>query len=253
MAKVFAPFKIVGTLDDLNFYIDQNSENIVRRKGKTGVTSEEFKRNPIFAKVRNHGKEFGLAVKKAQSFRMIAHYFNDRAKDGSFAGRANKLMLEIIQEDTSNLSGDRTFENGILAPDAISYFIGFEGNKTRPINKVLKTTWEWSETLSQLTLTNFNPNSDIDWPDEAHQVHIGIAHARWNYSEGRFETHYSQEVVLRKEAETQSIKLTTDYREPRIGNSIQLLFFFIAFSVQERKKTKELKRINNTISIIWSK
>ena len=24
MAKVFAPFKIVGTLDDLNFYVDQN-------------------------------------------------------------------------------------------------------------------------------------------------------------------------------------------------------------------------------------
>ncbi len=56
MAKVFASFKIVGTLDDLNFYVDQNNENIVRRKGKTGVTSEEFKRNPVFANARNHGQ-----------------------------------------------------------------------------------------------------------------------------------------------------------------------------------------------------
>ena len=116
MAKVIAPFKIVGTLDDLNFYLDQNNENLVRTKGKTGVTSEEFKRNPIFTKVKNHGKEFGRAVKKAQSFRAIAMYFNQRAKDGSFAGRANKLMLDIINEDTTNPHGERTLENGMQSP-----------------------------------------------------------------------------------------------------------------------------------------
>ncbi len=253
MAKVFAPFKIVGTLDDLNFYVDQNNENIVRRKGKTGVTSEEFKRNPVFANVRNHGKEFGRAVKKAQRFRRIAHYFNNRAKDGSFAGRANKLMLEIIQEDTSNMSGERTFENGILVPDAITYFIGFEGNKTRPLHKVLNVPWDWSEAMSQLTLSNFNPKTNIDWPDQAQQVHLGIAHAHWNYEAGSFDTHYSREVVLQKEEVTKTIKLTTDYLASDVQNSIQLVFLFIGFSIQECKKTKELKRINNTVSIIWSK
>lgn len=253
MAKVFAPFKIVGTLDDLNFYVDQNNENIVRRKSKTGVTSEEFKRNPVFANVRNHGKEFGRAVKKAQSFRRIAHYFSNRAKDGSFAGRSNKLMLEIIQEDTSNRSGERTFDNGILASDAITYFVGFEGNKTRPLDKVLKTTWDWDEITSQLTLTNFNLKTNIDWPDQAQQVHLGLAHARWNYEAGNFETDYSREVVLQKEEVTQTIKLTTNYQASDSENTMQLVFLFIGFSIQERKKTKELKRINNTISIIWSK
>ncbi len=58
MAKVIAPFKIVGTLDDMNFYIDENNTNRVRTKGKTGVSSEEFLSNPIFTKVKNHGKEF---------------------------------------------------------------------------------------------------------------------------------------------------------------------------------------------------
>ena len=63
MAKVIAPFKIVGTLDDLVFYIDQEKENRVKTKGKTGVTSEEFKRNPIFNKVKNHSKEFEVRSK----------------------------------------------------------------------------------------------------------------------------------------------------------------------------------------------
>jgi hypothetical protein len=253
MAKVIAPFKIVGTLEDLNFYVDQNSENIVRRKGKTGVTSEEFQRNPKFIKVRNHGKEFGRAVQKAKIFRMIAHSFNNRAKDGSFAGRANKLMLEIIQEDCSNPSGERTFESGILGADARSYFIGFEGNKTRPLNKVLKTSWDWSETRGQLTLTNFEPQTSVNWPDEAQQVHLGIALANWYFEAGTFETHYSEEVVLKNEEEKQTLQLTTDCGYTRTENSIKLLFLFIAFSNQERKKTKELKRINNTLSIIWSK
>lgn len=253
MAKVIAPFKIVGTLDDLNFYVDQNNENIVRKKGKTGVTSEEFKGNPVFAAVRNHGKEFGRAVKKAQSFRRIAHYFNDRAKDGSFAGRSNKLMLEIIHEDTRNRSGERTFENGILASDAITYFVGFEGNKTRPLNKIFKGIWDWSTTERQLTLHNFDPRTNIDWPDQSQQVHFGIAHAHWNYVDGSFETYYSREVVIQKEEETQTIKITTDYQGSDAENTIQLVFLFIGFSMQERKKTKELKRINNTISIIWSK
>lgn len=253
MAKVIAPFKIVGTLDDLNFYIDQNKENIVRTKGKTGVTSEEFKRNPIFTKVKNHGKEFGRAVKKAQSFRMIAHYFNNRAKDGSFAGRANKLMLDIIQEDTSKPQGERTFEKGIENPETRSYFTGFEGNKLRSLNKVLKTNWVWDENYNTLTIENFNPEASIDWPEKANNVHLAIARSNWNYIDNKFETRYSQEIVIQKEEETQTIKITTENREPKTENNIQLLYFFIGFSIQDRKKTKELKRANNTVTIIWSK
>jgi hypothetical protein len=249
MAKVIAPFKIVGTLDDLNFYLDQNNENLVRTKGKTGVTSEEFKRNPIFTKVKNHGKEFGRAVKKAQSFRAIAMYFNQRAKDGSFAGRANKLMLDIINEDTTNPHGERTLENGMQSPGSKEYFIGFEGNKLRPLSKVLKTTWTWNETTSQLTIDNFNPKTNISWPEEAHQVHIAIARANWNYEENKFTTDHSEEIVLGKEESPTNITLQTKIPE---GNHVQLLFLFLGFSFQDRKKIKELKRIHNTVSIIWS-
>ena len=52
MAKVIAPFKISGTLDDINFVVTADGENYARMKGKTGITSEQFKNNPIFGKVR---------------------------------------------------------------------------------------------------------------------------------------------------------------------------------------------------------
>ena len=250
MAKVIAPFKIVGTLDDLNFYLDENNVNRVRTKGKTGVTSEEFKRNPIFTKAKNHGKEFGRASKKAQNFRKVAHYFNNRAKDGSFSGRANKLMLDVIHEDVTNPHGERTVENGMQSPDSVSYFIGFEGNKLRPLKKVLKTKWVWDETASQLTINNFNPKKKIDWPENADKLHIAIARANWNYEENNFTTVYSEEIIIKKDESTTNIKLQTTIPE---DNNLQLVFLFIGFSIQDRKKTTELKRSNNTVSIIWSK
>lgn len=253
MAKVIAPFKIIGTLDDLNFYLDENKENLVRTKGKTGVTSEEFLRNPIYTKARNHGKEFGRASKKGQSFRFIALPFNNRAKDGSYAGRGNKLMLEIIQEDNTNPAGDRTFEKGMQNPEARTYFIGFEGNKLRPLKMVLKTNWTWDENNNTLTIKNFNPKTHIDWPDKADNVHLAIAHANWDYSKNTFETHYSKEIVLTKEEDTQTIQLTTENPKLKTDNNVQLGYLFIGFSTQERKKTKELKRANNTVTIIWSK
>ena len=46
MAKAFGPVQIVGTLDDLNFYITADG-NIVREKGKTGNTKKNFKENPV--------------------------------------------------------------------------------------------------------------------------------------------------------------------------------------------------------------
>jgi hypothetical protein len=51
MAKVIAPFMIKGTLDDMNFYMASN-ENLVRQKGNSGITKEQFAKNPIFNRIR---------------------------------------------------------------------------------------------------------------------------------------------------------------------------------------------------------
>ncbi len=250
MAKIIAPFKIVGTLDDLVFYIDQEKENRVKTKGKTGVSSEEFKRNPIFNKVKNHGKEFGRCTKKAQSFRFVAHYFNNRAKDGSFAGRSNRLMLDVMNEDETSVHGERTVEIGMQSKDAKEYFIGFEGNKLRTLKKVLNAKWQWNEETSEFSIDKFVPKKNIDWPEEAEFLHIAIARANWNYVDNNFSTEYSEELIFEKEEEESNLVIKTNIPK---GNHLQLTFLFIGFSLQYRKKLKELKRINNTVSIIWCK
>lgn len=249
MAKVIAPFKIVGTLDDLVFYLDQEKNNLVKTKGNPGITKEQFLTNPIFTKARNHGAEFGRSAKKGQNFRKIAHYFNERAKDGSYAGRTLKLMLDIINEDTTNASGQRTIEEGMKATDSKSYFVGFEGNKLRPLKTVLKSKWFWNPETSEFTIKSFNPSKNIDWPETAQQVHIAIARANWDYTLNKFTTDYSEEIIIEKEEKPTTINLKTNIPSEK---NLQLVFLYIAFSIQDRKKTKLLKRANNTVSIIWS-
>ena len=116
MAKVKAPFKIEGTLDDLSFYI-ASEENLVRQKGNSGITKEQFAKNPIFDRIRQQSSEFGSCSQKSKVFRLLAKQFYDKAKEVSFAGRVNKLLFEILQEDTTNKIGERKIENGLQIPE----------------------------------------------------------------------------------------------------------------------------------------
>ena len=104
MAKVTAPFEIKGTIDDLNFY-KASEQNLVRLKGKPGITKEQFANNPIFNPIIEHGTEFGSCVLKSRVFRLLAKQFYDNAKEVSFAGRVNQLLFEILEEDTTNKKG----------------------------------------------------------------------------------------------------------------------------------------------------
>ena len=81
-------------------------------------------------------------------------------------------MLEIIQEDTGNPAGERTFDKGMENQEAKEFFLGFEGNKLRPLNKVLKTNWIWDENKNSLTIENFNPETHIDWPEKADKAYL---------------------------------------------------------------------------------
>lgn len=252
MAKVIAPFVIKGTIQNMNFYVDENGINRVRESRNTGVSPEVYRNSPNYQKVRNHSKEFGHCTQKAKSFRMTAFRFFDRAKDGSFSGRANKLMLDIVNEDIYNDEGERTVENGLKSVEARSYFVGFEGNKNRPLSAVLKTEWDWDEEKAELLFKKFDPAMDIDWPEQAQQVHLATAYCVWDYTGAKFNISYSEEVVIQKTESISEINLKTEYL-PKSNDELELAFLFIGFSYQDRRKTKELKRSFNTVSVIWSR
>lgn len=246
MAKVIAPFKISGTLDDLNF-INSQEGNFVRMKKERALTSEEFKKNPIFDRIRQQGKEMGYCAIKSRQFRMLAVQFFKKSKEGSFAGRANKILLEILAEDNLNPTGQRTLEEGMKSPFLNEILVGFEGNKYRPLPKVLKTTYQYCTEKRTLIIERFNPLENLDWPEEATHVHLAMATANWDYENQIFDTCYGEEVILNKESESQTLSLNTD--KPK-GDNLQLTYLFIGFAIKERRKYNLLHRRHNTVTII---
>ena len=95
MAKLKAPFKIQGTLDDLNFMIYPHGSNYVRMKGKTGITSKEFKSNPMFDRIRNQGKEMGYCAKKARTLQLqIATAYWDITNDSFQTYYSDPIILD---------------------------------------------------------------------------------------------------------------------------------------------------------------
>lgn len=246
MAKVIAPFQISGTLDDLNFMVTTEG-NFVRMKRENVLTTKEFMTNPIYEKVRNHGKEMGYSSKKSKVFRQLAVQFYNNAKEVSSAGRANKVMLEILEEDTINPKGKRTLEEGMKSSLINEILVGFEGNKQRSLPKVLKTEYRHTPVERTITITNFIPLEHLDWPEDATHVHLAMATANWDFENNTYDTCYSNEIKLAKESEQQTLTLTTD--KPK-GDQLHLTYLYIAFAKQERKKYTLQHRRNNTATII---
>lgn len=246
MAKIIAPFQIQGTLDDLNFVV-ADGINYVRKKGKTGVTSKDFKNNPIFDPIRNQGNEFGHCSKKSAQFRQLAARFNKLAKDGSVAGRINKLLLEILQEDTTQPKGKRTLIEGLKTDEGKEALLFFESNKLRPMRQVLKIKEQCLVETQTVVLENFIAKEQLDWPEEATHVTFATATANWNFEQETFDTCYSTDYILDKESEKQTITLTTD--KPK-GDQLHLTFLFIGFMKQDRKKRVFLHRKYNTATCI---
>jgi hypothetical protein len=246
MAKVIAPFQIEGTLNDLNFYIDQEGTNRVRMKPEAKMTTHKFKTLPSYHKVRMHSKEFGQCATIAKTFRVLAVHFNRNAKDGSFAGRVNKLLFEILQEDTQNELGSRLFKEGIKTRFGQELLLGFESNKLRPLTQVLKNKkWEIKKYI--FNFPNCVPDTDIDWPEEATHVSFNLAIANWNTENNSFSTNYGTPVIFSKTDAPQNI--TLECLSP-IEQDLHITFLFIGFSKQRGSHHLPLHRKYNTASII---
>jgi hypothetical protein len=250
MAKVTAPFEIEGTIDDLTFF-KSSGQNLVRLKGKSGISKEQFANNPIFNPIREHATEFGSCVRKARVFRLLAKQFYDNAKEVSFAGRVNQLLFEILEEDTTNKRGERKLEIGIQIPELEEILLNFDGNKLRPLNKVLKKkiTYDWKQ--NKINLSSINTEKDINWPEpEANQIHFQLAIANWNYTEDKFENHYSNEITLEKTNTEASLEFKISELKTK---DLWIAFIYIGFSNKERRKTKPLHKKWNTTTIIGIK
>ncbi|HSD07339.1 hypothetical protein [Flavobacterium sp.] len=246
MAKVNAPFTISGTIDDLNFY-DSTDGNIVRMRGKTGITKQQFKDNPIFDPIRRQSSDFGYCSKKAKIFNLLVKPFYEHSQGASLFGRCIQLLLAILNEDTGNEKGNRSLVNGLQTERGLNFLLGFEGNTDRPLSAVMlpNVTFDWNKFA--LDLKELDPITDIVWPESATQVSIQLAIANWNCDEDCFETSYSSAQLIDKKSGVQSLLLDLS---PPTEKHLWLCFIHFRFSYSIYNKVKILHNRNNSNTLI---
>jgi len=249
MAKANAPFTISGTIDDLNFY-DSADGNIVRMRGKTGITKQQFKDNPIFDPIRQQGSDFGYCSKKAKTFNLLVKPFYKYSQGASLFGRCIQLLLAILNEDAENEKGNRSLLKGLQTEKGLNFLPGFEGNTDRPLPTVLLPNISYDRNKFELNLKELDPLIDIAWSEEATQVSIQLAIANWNCEEDQFETSYSNTQIIDKKLGVQSLLFDLI---PPTEKHLWICFIHFRFSYTQYNKVKILHNRYNSTTLIGYK
>lgn len=228
MAIVKAPFAITGTIDDLNFYLDQDKINRVRKKVDSTKTTKKNRNAINHHLIKMQGQEMSHCSKTSKIFRLLTQAFNNNAKDGSYAGRANALFLNIVKEDHKNVRGSRLVTEGIKSKYGQELLLGFESNKLRSLLKVI-APHKWELKDHSFHLPKCKLATDIDWPEDATHITFNLAIANWNLETNHFTTIYGEPQFFPKTSTPQDITITV---KPPTDQDLHLTFVFIGFSKQ---------------------
>src|SRR5882724_7550275 len=126
--------KIEGTLSDLTFY-KMKGNFFVRTK--RNVSRARILTDPKFARVRENGSEFGIAVRTGKLLRdCVKDMFRD-AGNHATSIRVLQLMLKILKLDLTSDRGKRNAGIALANPDAKKLLKGFEFNSRSQLHSIL--------------------------------------------------------------------------------------------------------------------
>jgi len=110
MAKQKGIIKLDGTIGGITFYKSTLDGYLAREKG--GVSADKIANDPAFQRTRENGEEFGRAGKAGKLLRNAIRAMLQNASDSRMVGRLTQKMVEVIQEDITNLRGQRNVIDG---------------------------------------------------------------------------------------------------------------------------------------------
>lgn len=109
MARQKSIFKIEGTIGDVTFYKSKDGF-LVREKG--GVSSERYRNDPNFQRVRENSSEFGRAGKAGKTLRTSLRSLLKEIADYRMTSRLTQQMMRVIQQDATSTRGQRNVIDG---------------------------------------------------------------------------------------------------------------------------------------------
>lgn len=224
MAKQKGPLKIVGSLEDINFY-KLKKGYAVRMKG--GVDKDRILNEARFARTRENMSEFGHCATSGKYLRKAASSLSLTAKDGTSVARLTKVMSEIKNMDGTSLRGRRRVDVGIQTAMGLAKLKGFEFNAEAPISIVLNAPFTVDTTTGEIEIPALQTAKNLSLPPSATHVSLMAAYTIIDFASGDFNTSESPILNVPIDLSVNTVTLTPS--APPIGTGVSLFFLGIQY------------------------
>lgn len=188
MAKFDGIFEIQGTLQGMTFFKSKDGL-LIRKKG--GVNKNRIKNDPAFQRTRENGSEFGHSAKMAQVMRKSVANMLSLAKDFRVSSRMVQAMTQIKNFDVTSARGDRKVWNGLQSTEGKQALRGFDFNLNAPFNSVFRGQYALDAATGEVTISDFNPSTNLSIPQGGTHASIGIAVTSVDFELDNYGTTYS--------------------------------------------------------------
>lgn len=199
MAKQVGIIKLVGMIDDLVFYGTPDDGYLAR--GKSHLTREKIKSSPAFKKTMDNAAEFAEALRGATFLRRALHPILFPIADGKLSSRMNRILLEVVQRDRVNSSGER-----VLPIEDLHLLTGFEFNRRISLKESFAAAFSVSgpgdDGHCHVDIPSFVPVTAVNAADYVKEVRLLSGGAVLKMKERKFEHIFyeTHSIPLDKEA-----------------------------------------------------
>ncbi len=220
MPKQRGPLKIVGTLDDINFYKLKEGYG-VRMKG--GVDKDRILSEARFARTRENMSEFGESATSGKYLRKAAAGLTLSAKDSTSVARLTKVMTSIKNFDGTSARGMRRVEIGIRTPQGLALLKSFDFNVEAPLYTVLKAPYTLETATGQVDIQELIPAKNLIFPPAATHVSLMCGFMIIDFATGDFDVTESPVTNLPINLTQTQVSLTPEDVPTGTGTAIYLI------------------------------
>lgn len=244
MAKFEGIFEIQGTIQGMTFFKSKDGL-LIRKKG--GVNKKRIKNDPAFQRTRENGLEFGHSSKMGQLMRRSVANLVSLAKDFRVSSRMLQAMTQIKNLDLISLRGARKVWVGIMSPAGKEAIRGFDFNLNSTFNSVFKGLYILDSMTGEVSISNFNPSTNLSLPQGATHASLSVAVASVDFELGNYGTTYSAKENFLLSNSLLNLALTPSAMPG--GTGTIFYYFLIEFFQELNGKQYPLK--NNSHNVLY--
>ncbi|OWK74310.1 hypothetical protein CBW16_02540 [Flavobacteriaceae bacterium JJC] len=236
MARESSILKLKGVLDGMSFY--KNSEgHYVRAKG--GIEKERILNDANFARTRENMNEFADINGAGKLIRNSVSEFLRRAKDMRTSSRLVSVIAKIKNKDALSVRGQRNFAKGFGTAEGKAMLTGYDFNRHAPLQTVLKKELVIDPVAGSISIRGFKPHSDLEVPEFATHVNLGLACVSLDAENEKSETVYSTSAPLVINEDVADLTVTLDALPTADG--VKMFYVLLEFFQEVNGELYELR------------